>query len=174
MHFDHLLHIPTWIGQDTGEDLIPTKTSTMSPLARTPAAAASFMLRAAFTAGPSSTTAIPSRILPMLAGAASSASKTRAFSSSSRALDSKASGGGDVERLSTTSQSLYGSAAKATQASPSSLVGGRVGVIAPSQALTEDWAIQHDYPDYSKGPSALDKASRLFFFSEILRGMWVV
>lgn len=145
----------------------------MSPLARTSAAAASFMLRAAFTAGPSST-AVQSRILPMLAGAASSASKTRAFSSSSRALDSKASGGGDVERLSTTSQSLYGSAAKATQASPSSLVGGRVGVIAPSQALTEDWAVQHDYPDYSKGPSALDKASRLFFFSEILRGMWVV
>ena len=29
-------------------------------------------------------------------------------------------------------------------------------------------------PDYSKGPSALDKASRLFFFTEIMRGMWVV
>lgn len=26
------------------------------------------------------------------------------------------------------------------------------------------------YPDYSKGPSALDKASQLFFFTEILRG----
>jgi hypothetical protein len=26
------------------------------------------------------------------------------------------------------------------------------------------------YPDYSKGPSALDKAGQLFFFTEILRG----
>ena len=26
------------------------------------------------------------------------------------------------------------------------------------------------YPDYSKGPSALDKASQMFFFTEILRG----
>lgn len=26
------------------------------------------------------------------------------------------------------------------------------------------------YPDYSKGPSALDKASQLFFFTEIVRG----
>ncbi|SOV01430.1 probable NADH-ubiquinone oxidoreductase 23 kDa subunit precursor [Ustilago sp. UG-2017a] len=30
------------------------------------------------------------------------------------------------------------------------------------------------YPDYSKGPSALDKAGQLFFFTEILRGMWIV
>ncbi|PWN53977.1 NADH-quinone oxidoreductase [Violaceomyces palustris] len=30
------------------------------------------------------------------------------------------------------------------------------------------------YPDYSKGPSAIDKASQLFFFTEILRGMWIV
>jgi len=30
------------------------------------------------------------------------------------------------------------------------------------------------WPDYSKGPSALDKASQLFFFTEILRGMWIV
>ena len=106
--------------------------------------------------------------------ASTSRPSTRAFSSTTRALEKPATAGGDVERLSTTTQSLYGSSQKAAQASPSSLVGGRVGVIAPSQALTEDWAIQHDYPDYSKGPSALDKASRLFFFSEILRGMWVV
>ena len=26
------------------------------------------------------------------------------------------------------------------------------------------------YPDYSKGPSALDKAAQLFFFTEIFRG----
>ncbi|CAO1631193.1 unnamed protein product [Sympodiomycopsis kandeliae] len=30
------------------------------------------------------------------------------------------------------------------------------------------------YPDYSKGPSALDKAANMFFFTEILRGMWIV
>lgn len=29
-------------------------------------------------------------------------------------------------------------------------------------------------PDYSHGPSALDKAAGLFFFSEIVRGMGVV
>jgi len=29
------------------------------------------------------------------------------------------------------------------------------------------------YPDYSKGPSALDKASQLFFFTEIFRGMYL-
>ncbi|EAU84342.1 NADH-ubiquinone oxidoreductase 23 kDa subunit [Coprinopsis cinerea okayama7 len=28
--------------------------------------------------------------------------------------------------------------------------------------------------DYSKGPSALDKAVHIFFFTEIIRGMWVV
>ncbi|KAK9897398.1 NADH-quinone oxidoreductase [Cystobasidium minutum MCA 4210] len=107
--------------------------------------------------------------------AASAGSSARAFSSSRRALDTQQTYGGEATRLSSTAPtSLYGSAAKAAQASPSSLAGGRVGVIAPSQALTEDWAIQRDYPDYSKGPSALDKASRLFFFSEILRGMWVV
>ncbi|KAK1923468.1 hypothetical protein DB88DRAFT_528199, partial [Papiliotrema laurentii] len=30
------------------------------------------------------------------------------------------------------------------------------------------------YPDYSKGPSAIDKAAQLFFFTEIVRGMWIV
>lgn len=69
---------------------------------------------------------------------------------------------------------LAGSAAKADRSNPGSLVGGRVGVIAPSQAMTDDFTINRAYPDYSKGPSALDKASKLFFFSEILRGMWVV
>merc|ERR1711939_415231 len=72
------------------------------------------------------------------------------------------------------SNPLPGSAAKAAQSNPGSLVGGRVGVVAPSQALTEDWSVNRDYPDYSKGPSALDKASKLFFFTEIMRGMWVV
>merc|ERR1711939_486262 len=52
---------------------------------------------------------------------------------------------------------------RSTQASPTR-----------SQALTEDWSVNRDYPDYSKGPSALDKASKLFFFTEIMRGMWVV
>ncbi|EFP84177.2 hypothetical protein PGT21_037176 [Puccinia graminis f. sp. tritici] len=30
------------------------------------------------------------------------------------------------------------------------------------------------YKDYSNGPSALDKAAKLFFLTEIARGMWVV
>lgn len=81
---------------------------------------------------------------------------------------------GLARATSTTENPLPGSAAKAAQSAPGSLVGGRVGVVAPSQALTEDWAIQREYPDYSKGPSALDKASKLFFFTEIMRGMWVV
>lgn len=42
--------------------------------------------------------------------------------------------------------------------------GGKAG-------LTNQWDVNNQvYPDYSKGPSALDKASRLFFFTEILRG----
>lgn len=39
------------------------------------------------------------------------------------------------------------------------------------QAESEEGQVR--YPDYSKGPSALDKASQLFFFTEILRGMWI-
>lgn len=35
-------------------------------------------------------------------------------------------------------------------------------------------SVQTQYPDYSKGPSALDKASQLFFFTEIVRGMSAV
>jgi NADH dehydrogenase (ubiquinone) Fe-S protein 8 len=136
----------------------------MSPLSRTPVLA----LRAAFAAGASAGAAGPSsRIIPLLATTA-----TRQFSSAPRRLAEMQSG--DVQRMSHADDILPGSAKKQAQASPASLVGGRVGVIAPSQALTDDWAIQRDYPDYSKGPSALDKASRLFFFSEILRGMWVV
>ena len=72
------------------------------------------------------------------------------------------------------SNDLPGSSAKGARSDPGAVVGGRVGVIAPSQALTDDWSVNRAYPDYSKGPSALDKASRLFFFTEILRGMWVV
>ncbi|KAK0532855.1 ndufs8, ubiquinone oxidoreductase 23 kd subunit [Tilletia horrida] len=43
--------------------------------------------------------------------------------------------------------------------------------IATSTATRDSVA---QYPDYSKGPSALDKAANLFFFTEILRGMWIV
>lgn len=35
------------------------------------------------------------------------------------------------------------------------------------RAKTDGQAV---YPDYSKGPSAIDKAAKLFFFTEILRG----
>lgn len=35
---------------------------------------------------------------------------------------------------------------------------------------TAQWNNEVAAVDYSKGPSALDKASRLFFFTEILRG----
>ena len=103
-------------------------------------------------------------------GSSSSKILAQAFaaSSNSRFMSST----GRPAQVDNASNALPGSAAK--QGSPGSLVGGRVGVIAPSQALTEDWAIQHEHPDYSRGPSALDKASRLFFFTEILRGMWVV
>lgn len=30
------------------------------------------------------------------------------------------------------------------------------------------------YKDYSSGPSAIDKAAKLFFLTEIARGMWIV
>ena len=125
----------------------------------------SAVLRSSVVAGPSSSS---SRILAQ--SFAGSKNGLRLMSSSSA---SKSSSSPDLRTAA--SDARPGSAAKQVeQSSGGSLVGGRVGVIAPSQALTEDWAIQHEYPDYSKGPSALDKASRLFFFTEILRGMWVV
>lgn len=142
----------------------------MGPLARTAAAASSMAYRSAIAAGPSTATT-KSKIIPLIAAQQQQQLHKRTFASSTLR---RASPSSDVERLSTTDDVIEGSAKKAAQASPSSLAGGRVGIIAPSQAYTEDWSIQQDYPDYSRGPSALDKASRLFFFSEILRGMWVV
>ncbi|WWC65942.1 NADH dehydrogenase [ubiquinone] iron-sulfur protein 8, mitochondrial [Kwoniella dejecticola CBS 10117] len=41
-------------------------------------------------------------------------------------------------------------------------------------SLTSSVGAADAWPDYSKGPSALDKASQLFFFTEIVRGMWIV
>lgn len=43
-----------------------------------------------------------------------------------------------------------------------------------AQSVNMDSQPTMPLPDYSKGPSALDKASQLFFFTEILRGMWIV
>ncbi|KDN45221.1 NADH-quinone oxidoreductase [Tilletiaria anomala UBC 951] len=40
-------------------------------------------------------------------------------------------------------------------------------------AAQESHEVRASYPDYSKGPSAIDKAAQLFFFTEILRGMWI-
>jgi NADH dehydrogenase (ubiquinone) Fe-S protein 8 len=55
----------------------------------------------------------------------------------------------------------------------------RVGVRAFSVSAARAYANptptdKYGRPDYSKGPSALDKASQLFFFTEIFRGMWIV
>jgi len=41
---------------------------------------------------------------------------------------------------------------------------------APASAPAQVGGLQ--YADYSKGPSALDKAAQLFFFTEILRGQY--
>ncbi|WVQ84424.1 NADH dehydrogenase [ubiquinone] iron-sulfur protein 8, mitochondrial [Cryptococcus sp. DSM 104549] len=38
----------------------------------------------------------------------------------------------------------------------------------------QDAALANDWPDYSKGPSALDKAAQVMFLTEIVRGMWIV
>lgn len=47
----------------------------------------------------------------------------------------------------------------------------RVGVLYSRGYATPSPAPrQNNEPDYSKGPSALDKASQLFFFTEIMRG----
>lgn len=51
----------------------------------------------------------------------------------------------------------------------------RVGVRAFSVSAARKWenklpTDKYGVPDYSKGPSALDKASQLFFFTEIVRG----
>ncbi|GHJ88323.1 hypothetical protein NliqN6_4725 [Naganishia liquefaciens] len=63
--------------------------------------------------------------------------------------------------------------------SPDRLQSGPVKTPNPSQ--TANSTVENSgsaggiqYEDYSKGPSALDKAAQLFFFTEILRGMWIV
>jgi len=38
----------------------------------------------------------------------------------------------------------------------------------------KDAAVPEQWTDYSKGPSAIDKAAQLFFFTEIIRGMFIV
>lgn len=44
----------------------------------------------------------------------------------------------------------------------------------PSESALANSQTNVKYPDYSKGPSAIDKASQLFFFTEILRGTSVI
>jgi len=39
---------------------------------------------------------------------------------------------------------------------------------------THSWSVPKPEPNYDYGPSALDKASKLFFMTEIFRGMWLV
>ncbi|GMK56591.1 hypothetical protein CspeluHIS016_0304310 [Cutaneotrichosporon spelunceum] len=55
-------------------------------------------------------------------------------------------------------------------------VGVRAFSSSVARAYEESMTPKDKYgrPDYSKGPSALDKASQLFFMTEIFRGMWIV
>ena len=43
-----------------------------------------------------------------------------------------------------------------------------VGETEPGSGASK--VLKEEYEDYSKGPSALDKAAQMFFFTEILRG----
>jgi hypothetical protein len=43
-----------------------------------------------------------------------------------------------------------------------------------SSSAVARYASPSNTPDYSKGPSALDKAAQVFFFTEIVRGELVV
>lgn len=59
--------------------------------------------------------------------------------------------------------------------SPSTLQSGPVKTPNPKDAALAGIATKPEvggvkYEDYSKGPSAIDKAAQLFFFTEILRG----
>lgn len=63
--------------------------------------------------------------------------------------------------------------------SPSTLQSGPIKTPNPKDAALAGIASKEQeggvvYTDYSKGPSAIDKAAQLFFFTEILRGMWIV
>lgn len=44
----------------------------------------------------------------------------------------------------------------------------------PLNTATQNAISAQKYPDYSTGPSAIDKASQILFLTEIVRGMWVV
>lgn len=48
------------------------------------------------------------------------------------------------------------------------------GIEVPPGSQSALEAGQEPYPDYSKGPSAIDKAAQLFFFTEIFRGEWLL
>ncbi|KAI9638787.1 uncharacterized protein MKK02DRAFT_13311, partial [Dioszegia hungarica] len=68
------------------------------------------------------------------------------------------------------------------QTGPQTVSSGPIKTPNPSQTANATGAsagalgttAKAEYPDYSKGESALDKAAQLFFFTEILRGMWIV
>lgn len=72
------------------------------------------------------------------------------------------------------------SSSTSTSTSPSHLESGPIKTPHPIEASTKTAASDAAakkaeagglvYEDYSKGPSALDKAAQLFFFTEILRG----
>ncbi|GFZ49768.1 NADH-ubiquinone oxidoreductase 23 kDa subunit [Saitozyma sp. JCM 24511] len=84
--------------------------------------------------------------------------------------------------ISTTRPRLLATPNDSASTSPQSVSSGPIRTPHPIAASTKDasdpgsrqTAVKEDWPDYSKGPSALDKASQLFFFTEIVRGMWIV
>jgi NADH dehydrogenase (ubiquinone) Fe-S protein 8 len=86
-----------------------------------------------------------------------------------------------LRSISTTRPRLLATPNDSASTSPQSVSSGPIRTPHPIVASTKDasdpgsrqTAVKEDWPDYSKGPSALDKASQLFFFTEIVRGGWI-
>ncbi|WWD20395.1 NADH dehydrogenase [ubiquinone] iron-sulfur protein 8, mitochondrial [Kwoniella shandongensis] len=57
---------------------------------------------------------------------------------------------------------------------PQTIKSGPTKTPNPKETTTATAQSEEQWPDYSKGPSALDKASQVLFFTEIVRGMWIV
>ncbi len=116
--------------------------------------------------------ASPLRMALATPSSASASSSSSAIQSQLRLLSTSA-----VRRLATPTNDVSTHTGRANVTGPALLKSDpHAGVPPATQAPTLTSAHSHPprRPDYSKGPSAIDKAASLFFFTEILRGMWIV
>ncbi|WWC92893.1 NADH-ubiquinone oxidoreductase 23 kDa subunit, mitochondrial [Kwoniella dendrophila CBS 6074] len=127
---------------------------------------------------------MPRGVLPLLRPILSSSSShlpitpsvVRSFSSTSRSFLATPAGRNPFEPRNTGPKKISPGPIKTPNPRESALADSTTsGSQHQGHELSQTSSTAADqWPDYSKGPSALDKASQLFFFTEIVRGMWIV